>query len=125
MAIVFRAYSYSRGRAEDYLNVRSELAKLAHGRIDVAAADQDISLLSQALRPSDQASALFATVAPAARRTAHNGAAAERPERRRAIVDLRLIGMRRSAIVQRFAVQALILGAAASLLGILCGTGSR
>jgi putative ABC transport system permease protein len=102
--------------------VRSELARLARGRIDVTAADQDIGLLSQALRPSDQASALFATVSALLGVLLATAALLlSAPERRRAIADLRLMGMRRSAIVQMFVVQALMLGFAASLLGILCG----
>jgi putative ABC transport system permease protein len=108
-----------RGQGE---KVRAELVALAHGRIDVAPADQDIGLLSQALRPSDQASALFATVS--ALLGVLLAAAAlllSAPDRRRAIADLRLLGMRRSAIVQTFATQALTLGLAASLLGIACG----
>ncbi len=104
--------------------VRSELAGLAHGRIDVAAADQDVGLLSQALRPSDEASALFATVSALLGVLLATAALLlSAPDRRRAIADLRLMGMRRSAIVQMFAVQALMLGSAASLLGILCGYG--
>jgi putative ABC transport system permease protein len=102
--------------------VRSELAGLAHGRIDVAPADQDVGLLSQALRPSDQASALFATVSALLGVLLATAALLlSAPERRRAIADLRLMGVRRSAIVQMFAFQALMLGSAASLLGILCG----
>jgi putative ABC transport system permease protein len=102
--------------------VRSELSRLTHGRIDVAAADQDIGLLNQALRPSDEASALFATVSALLGVLLATAALLlSAPERRRAIADLRLMGMRRSAIVQMFATQALMLGLAASLLGILCG----
>lgn len=102
--------------------VRSELERLAHGRIDVARADQDIGLLSQALRPSDQANALFATISALLGVLLATAAMLlSAPDRRRAIVDLRLMGMRRSAIVQQFAVQALALGSAASLLGVLCG----
>jgi putative ABC transport system permease protein len=102
--------------------VRSELARLAHGRIDVAQANQDIGLLSQALRPSDEANALFATVSALLGLLLATAALLlSAPERRRAIADLRLMGIRRSVIVQMFAVQALILGFAASLLGILCG----
>jgi putative ABC transport system permease protein len=109
-------------RPGEAAKVRSELAGLAHGRIDVTAADQDISLLSQALRPSDQASALFATVSALLGVLLATAALLlSAPERRRAIADLRLMGMRRSAIVEMFAVQALMLGSAASLLGILCG----
>ncbi len=104
--------------------VRSELTRLAGGRIDVAAADQDVGLLSQALRPSDEASALFATVSALLGVLLATAALLlSAPDRRRAIADLRLMGMRRSAIVQMFAVQALMLGSAASLLGILCGYG--
>jgi putative ABC transport system permease protein len=102
--------------------VRAELARLARGRIDVAAADQDIGLLRQALRPSDQASALFATVsALLGLLLATTALLLSAPERRRAALEERLMGMRRSAIVQEFAVQALLLGCAGSLLGILCG----
>ena len=102
--------------------VRSELAGLAHGRIDVAPADQDVGLLGQALRPSDQASALFATVSALLGVLLATAALLlSAPDRRRAIADLRLMGVRRSAIVQMFAFQALMLGSAASLLGILCG----
>jgi putative ABC transport system permease protein len=104
--------------------VRSELSKLAHGNIDVAPADQDIGLLSQALRPSDEASALFATVSALLGVLLATAALLlSAADRRRAIADLRLMGVRRSAIVQMFAVQALTLGLAASLLGILAGYG--
>lgn len=102
--------------------VRSELAGLAHGRVDVAPADQDVALLGQALRPSDQASALFATVSALLGVLLATAALLlSAPDRRRAIADLRLMGVRRSAIVQMFAFQALMLGSAATLLGILCG----
>jgi len=104
--------------------VRSELARLAHGRIDVAPADQDVGLLAQALRPSDQANALFATVSALLGMLLATAALVlSAPDRRRAIADLRLMGVRRSAIVQMFAVQALILGSVASLLGIAGGYG--
>ncbi len=113
-----------RPRSGQGAKVRSELSRLAHGGIDVAPADQDIGLLSQALRPNDQASALFATVSALLGVLLATAALLlSAPDRRRAIADLRLMGMRRSAIVQMFAVQALILGSAASLLGILCGYG--
>ena len=102
--------------------VRSELARLAHGRIDVAPADQDIGLLRQALRPSDQASALFAAVsAVLGVLLATTALLLSAPDKRRMIADLRLMGMRHSAIVQMFAFQALVLGVLASLLGVLCG----
>ena len=102
--------------------VRAALRTLAGGRLSVAAADQDVSLLHQALRPSDQASALFATVsALLGLLLAGSALLLTVPERRRAIADLRLIGAKRSAIAQMFMFQALVLGSAASLVGLAVG----
>jgi putative ABC transport system permease protein len=104
--------------------VRAELARLAGGRIDVAAADQDIVLLEQALRPSNQASELFAALSALLGVLLATGALLlAAPERRRAIADLRLMGAKRSAIVQMFLFQAVVLGAIASLVGLLVGYG--
>lgn len=102
--------------------VRSELRALAGRHAEVAPASQDIALLHQALRPSDQASAFFATISGLLG-LLFAGAALllTIPERRRAIADLRLLGTRRGAIVQMLLFQALVLGLAASLLGLLGG----
>jgi putative ABC transport system permease protein len=102
--------------------VRRELQALGGGRIEVAAANQDVGLLRQALRPSDQASTLFATISVLLGVLFAFGALLLTvPERRRAIADLRLLGTRRSAIVQMLLFQALCLGIAASLVGLLGG----
>jgi putative ABC transport system permease protein len=102
--------------------VRAGLNTLASGRLSVAAADQDVALLHQALRPSDQASALFATVsALLGLLLAGSALLLTVPERRRAIADLRLIGAKRSAIAQMFLFQALVLGTLASLIGLAGG----
>ncbi len=102
--------------------VRGELLGLAGGRIDVAAADQDVALLDEALHPSEQASALFATVSGLLGALfAFTALLLTAPERRRAIADLRLIGIRRGAIVQMVLFQALALGLAASLVGLAGG----
>jgi putative ABC transport system permease protein len=102
--------------------VRSELLALARGRLTVAAADEDVAQLHQALRPSDQASAFFAAIsALLGFLFAFNAMLLTVPERRKAIADLRLIGMTRTAIVQMVAFQALCLGIAASLAGLLAG----
>ena len=102
--------------------VEAGLKKLAGGRIDVARADQDVALLRQALRPSDQASALFAAISGLlGLLIAFNALLLTVPERRRAIADLRLSGARRGAILQMFAFQALCLGVAASLVGVAVG----
>jgi putative ABC transport system permease protein len=102
--------------------VRNGLERLAGGRLTVAGAEQDIGLLQQALRPSGQASALFAIIgALLGFLLAFNAILLTVPERRQAIADLRLAGTRRSAIVQLSAFQALCLGLAATALGLAVG----
>ncbi len=102
--------------------VRDELQTLVGARVDVASIDQDVELLHQALHPSDQANAFFATVSGLLGLLfAGTALLLTVPERRRAIADLRLLGTRRGAIVQMLAFQALALGLAASLLGLLGG----
>ena len=102
--------------------VRSELQALAGGRIAVEAADQDVAALKQALRPSNQASAFFATIsALLGFLFAFNALLLTVPERRQSIAELRTIGTKRSAIVQMYAFQALVLGACASAVGLVGG----
>jgi putative ABC transport system permease protein len=108
--------------------VRSELqalagAGLAGGEIpSVEAADQDVAALKQALRPSNQASDFFAAIsALLGFLFAFNALLLTVPERRQTIAELRLNGTKRSAIVQLFAFQAIVLGVLASLLGLLGG----
>jgi putative ABC transport system permease protein len=102
--------------------VRRELQAVAGGRLTVAAADQDISLLGEALRPSDQASELFAGLsAILGFLFAFNALLLTVPERREAIADLRLDGTQRTAIVQIVIFEALCLGLAACLVGLLGG----
>jgi putative ABC transport system permease protein len=102
--------------------VRSELETLAGGRLTVAAVNQEVSLLRQALRPSNQASALFAGLAALLGFLfAFNAILLTAPERRAAIADLRLEGTKRRAIVQMVLFQALCLGVVSSLTGLLIG----
>jgi putative ABC transport system permease protein len=102
--------------------VRRELTAIAAGRLTVASANSDVALLRQALRPSDQASAFFAAIsAVLGFLFAFTAMLLTVPERRRAIADLRLVGTRRSAIVQMVLFQGLCLGVAASLVGVLAG----
>jgi putative ABC transport system permease protein len=103
-------------------SVTSGLQRLAGGRLTVAGAEQDIAQLQQALRPSGQASSLFAIIgALLGFLLAFNAILLTVPERRQAIADLRLAGTRRSAIIQLSAFQALCLGAAASAVGLAVG----
>jgi putative ABC transport system permease protein len=102
--------------------VRRGLRKLAGQRLTVSSPEQDVALLQQALRPSGQASELFAVIgALLGFLFAFNAILLTVPERRRAIADLRLSGTRRSAIVQLAVFQALCLGLLASGVGLAAG----
>ncbi|HTC58808.1 MAG TPA: FtsX-like permease family protein [Solirubrobacteraceae bacterium] len=102
--------------------VRAELDRLTGGHLTVAAANQDVSLLREALRPSNQASELFAGLsALLGFLFAFNAMLLTVPERREAIADLRLDGTPRTAIVQMVLFEALCLGLAACLIGLLGG----
>ncbi len=101
---------------------RAQLHALAGPRIAVADADQDVAALRQALRPSDQASGFFAAIsALLGLLFAFNALLLTVPARRRAIADLRLIGTKRTAIVQMFLCESICLGVAASLVGLAGG----
>jgi putative ABC transport system permease protein len=109
-------------RPGTHAQVDGELRQLAAGRLDVVAADEDVTTLRQALKPSDQASAFFAGVAGVLGLLfAFTAMLLTAPERRRAIADLRLVGTKRSAVVQMVLFQALCLGLAASAAGVLAG----
>jgi putative ABC transport system permease protein len=103
-------------------SVRTELQAIASRGLTVAPADQDVALLEQALRPSDQATGFFAAVsALLGLLFAFTSLLLTVPERRKAIVNMRLAGARRTAIIQMVAFQALCLGVTASLVGLLGG----
>jgi putative ABC transport system permease protein len=102
--------------------VARELHALAGERLIVSDTEQDVTLLQQALRPSGQASDLFAVIgALLGFLFAFNAILLTVPERRQAIADLRLSGTTRSAIVQLASFQALCLGIAASVVGVAIG----
>jgi putative ABC transport system permease protein len=102
--------------------VRGELQKLAGGRLSVAPAEEDVSMLKQALRPSDLASEVFAAIGVLlGLLLAFNALLLTVPERRQAIADLRLSGIKRTAVVQMVLFQAFCLGVAATAVGLLLG----
>lgn len=102
--------------------VRAELEALAGPGLAVAPADEDVELLHQALRPSEQSSEFFAAIcALLGFLFAFNAILLTVPERRHAIADLRLLGARNAQIVRMVLFQALCLGLVASLLGSLAG----
>jgi putative ABC transport system permease protein len=102
--------------------VRAGLERLAGSRLDVAPADRDLTLLRQALRPSAQASDLFAAIsALLGFLFAFNALLLTVPDRRQAIADLRVDGTSRAQVVQMVISQGLLLGLCGSLLGLLGG----
>jgi putative ABC transport system permease protein len=102
--------------------VRSELRALAGGRLDVEPADADVALLDQALKPGNQASAFFAAIAVLLGfLLALDAMLLTVPERRLAIVDMRLLGAGRAAVWRMVVFQALCLGLIASLVGLGVG----
>ncbi|HEY7892324.1 MAG TPA: FtsX-like permease family protein [Solirubrobacteraceae bacterium] len=110
-------------------SVRNQLQKLAagwRGRAggipSLAPALQDVTQLQQALRPSDLASKVFAAIGVLlGLLLAFNALLLTVPERRQAIADLRLTGIKRSAVVQMVLFQALCLGLAATAVGLIAG----
>jgi putative ABC transport system permease protein len=117
---VTRVFVQSRPGRE--ATVRRELARMADGHIEVAAADADIALLGQALGPSNLASGLFASIgAVLGFLLAFNAMLLTVSERRRAIADLRIAGARRATIAEMVLFEALCLGIPASLLGLGAG----
>ncbi|MHB8491196.1 MAG: ABC transporter permease, partial [Solirubrobacteraceae bacterium] len=102
--------------------VQAELTRLAGGRMAVAPSDQDLTLLKQALTPSNQATELFALIAALLGFLfAFNAFLLTVPERRMAIADMRLDGTRRPAIVEMILFEALVLGALSSVVGLAIG----
>ncbi len=102
--------------------VRTQLRALAGTETAVGPADEEDALLHQALRPTDQSSDFFAAIcALLGFLFAFNAILLTVPERRHAIADLRLLGARRAQVVQIVIFQALCLGLAASLVGLLAG----
>jgi putative ABC transport system permease protein len=102
--------------------VRHGLDGIAAGRMQVAPASADVTVLHEALRPSDQASAFFAGVAAVLGLLfAFTAMLLTVPERRRAIADLRLVGTRRGAIAEMVLFQSLVLGVLASAAGVALG----
>ena len=102
--------------------VHAELQRIVGGKLQVAAADQDVAALKQALGPANQASEFFAAIsALIGLLLAFTALLLTAPERRQTIAKLRVGGMRSTAIVQMLASQALVLGIAGSAVGVLGG----
>lgn len=102
--------------------VARELHVLAGGRLDVRPADDEIRLLAQAAAPSRDSTGLFAAIsAIVGFLLALNAMLLTVPERRRFVAELRTQGFGPRQVLLVLAFQALALGIAASLAGIVAG----
>jgi len=102
--------------------VVQELRKLAAGRLDVEPAEHELQLLNRASEPSSQSTTLFAAIgAMVGFLLALNAMLLTMPERRRFIAELRTQGFGPSQLVLVLVTQAVLLGAAASLVGVALG----
>jgi len=102
--------------------VVQELRKLAAGRLDVEPAEHELQLLNRASEPSSQSTTLFAAIgAMVGFLLALNAMLLTMPERRRFIAELRTQGFGPSQLLLVLVTQAVLLGVAASLVGVALG----
>ncbi len=102
--------------------VKSELARLFVNRADVVPADNELTLLDNAARPTNQLTTLFAAIsAMVGFLLALNAMLLTVPERRRFISELRMQGFRPGQVAVILGYQALALGLVASALGVALG----
>ncbi|MGN6373112.1 MAG: ABC transporter permease [Solirubrobacteraceae bacterium] len=102
--------------------VRAELTQLAGGRLDVAPVTNELRLLGEAAKPSSEATGLFAAIGiMVGFLLALNAVLISTPGRRRFTAELRSLGYGRRDIVSVVVSQAIILGMAGSVGGIILG----
>ncbi len=102
--------------------VRGELQRLGAGRLNVEAADEELALLAQAVKPNDESTTLFAAISVMIGfLLAVNAMLLTVPERRRFVAELRMQGYDRRQIVVLLIFQAAVLGLLASAVGVVLG----
>ncbi len=102
--------------------VKSELTRLAAGRLDVLPAANELHLLDEAAKPNDQSTSLFSAISVMVGfLLALCAMLLTVPERRRFTADLRMQGYDRRQALLLLGFQALLLGVVASLVGIALG----
>ena len=103
-------------------HVARELGVLTAGRLDVEPATNELRLLAQAAKPNDQSTSLFASISVMVGfLLALNAMLLTVPERRRFVADLRMQGYDWRQILVLLGFQAVVLGALASIAGVLLG----
>ncbi len=102
--------------------VQKELLRLAAGRLNVQPADFEATLFRSAALPTTESTALFAGLsALVGFLFAFNAMLLTVPRRRALVSDLRLDGYSPGTVIKVLLFDALVLGAAASLLGLVLG----
>ena len=102
--------------------VRAGLERLAAGRLNVEPTSYDERLFAKAASASNQSTALFAVIsALVGFLFAFNAMLLTVPQRRRLIADLRRDGYTPRAVIAVLLLDAVVLGLAACLLGLLLG----
>jgi putative ABC transport system permease protein len=102
--------------------VVGELDTLAAGHLNVVAADNELRLLAEAIKPNDQSTELFAAISVMVGfLLALNAMLLTVPERRRFVANLRMQGYDGRQIIALLFFQAALLGVAASAAGVLLG----
>ncbi len=102
--------------------VRSQVLRLADGRVAVGPADALVKRLRGATAANDQSTALFSAIsAMVGLLFAFNAMLLTMPDRRRFIAELRLQGFTGRQIVGALSFQAVVLGIQASLVGLVLG----
>lgn len=109
-----------RGREQD---VEAALRGVAGDRLNVRAADADVEVFERAAYPTKQSTALFSGLsALVGFLFAFSAVLLTVPQRRRLIADLRMAGHEPWTLVQMLLFDALMLGLAGSLLGLVGGS---
>jgi putative ABC transport system permease protein len=102
--------------------VEAGLHRLAAGRLDVEPANHELELAQTALKPTNRSTSLFAAISlMVGFLLALNAMLLTIPERRRQVADMREQGFDSRQVIVVLGFQALALGVAASIAGVLVG----
>lgn len=102
--------------------VAAEMRRLAGANLDVVPIDNELRLLDQAAKPNNQSTSLFAAISVMVGfLLALNAMLLTVPERRRFVADLRMQGYDWRQILVLLGFQAVVLGVAASAIGVVLG----
>jgi putative ABC transport system permease protein len=102
--------------------VETALERIAGEGLDVRPADADVTAFEQAAYPTSRSTALFSLFsALVGFLFAFSAVLLTVPQRRRLVADLRMAGHDATASVQLLLLDALVLGVAGSLLGVVLG----